>query len=196
MSSPPGTWKMPDICAGGSAWPSVTSVLVTMKLGTTGKRQNGSFMVAPHRDGLRPRVISDRMDDSSRAGGVAWPRRAQSEPPALIRGPDCLGPVARTGLGYRSGQVIADCALGQEQLAGDLGYRRPAPGGHEDVAFPDGERRCSSRQCRGGQRRIDDSLARRDTADRVCQLFRRCILDHETACARLHSPPQVTWPPE
>ena len=43
---------MPDICAGGSAWPSVTSVLVTVKLGTTGKRQNGSFMVALHSDGL------------------------------------------------------------------------------------------------------------------------------------------------
>jgi hypothetical protein len=47
MSLPPGTPKMPDICAGGSAWPSVTSVLVTVKLGTTGKRQNGSFMVCP-----------------------------------------------------------------------------------------------------------------------------------------------------
>jgi hypothetical protein len=29
------------------AWPSVTSVLVTVKLGTTGKRQNGSFIVFP-----------------------------------------------------------------------------------------------------------------------------------------------------
>jgi len=37
--------KLPDICAGGSGWPSVTSVLVTVKLGTTGKRANGSFMV-------------------------------------------------------------------------------------------------------------------------------------------------------
>jgi hypothetical protein len=44
-SRPPGTPKMPDICAGGSIWPSVTSVLVTVKLGTTGRRANGSFMV-------------------------------------------------------------------------------------------------------------------------------------------------------
>ena len=46
-SLPPGTPKMADICASGSAWPSVTSVLVTVKLGTTGKRANGSFMVCP-----------------------------------------------------------------------------------------------------------------------------------------------------
>jgi hypothetical protein len=42
---------MPDICAGGSGWPSVTSVLVTVKLGTTGKRANGSFMVAAFHGG-------------------------------------------------------------------------------------------------------------------------------------------------
>jgi hypothetical protein len=32
-----------------SVWPSVTSVLVTVKLGTTGKRANGSFMFALHK---------------------------------------------------------------------------------------------------------------------------------------------------
>jgi hypothetical protein len=42
---------MPDICAGGSGSPSVTSVLVTVKFGTTGKRANGSFMVVAFRSG-------------------------------------------------------------------------------------------------------------------------------------------------
>jgi hypothetical protein len=46
----------------GSGWPSVTSVLVTVKLGTTGKRQNGSFMVCLHSEGLWYTVIIDRRE--------------------------------------------------------------------------------------------------------------------------------------
>src|SRR5262249_16134869 len=44
-SSPPATLKAPDICTSGSCWPSVTTLLVTAKLGTTGRRANGSFML-------------------------------------------------------------------------------------------------------------------------------------------------------
>ena len=39
---------MPDIWAVGSFWPSRTSALVTLKVGTIGKRQNGSFMAVSH----------------------------------------------------------------------------------------------------------------------------------------------------
>ena len=65
---------MPDICAAGSTWPSVTSVLVTVKLGTTGKRQNGSFMVALHSAGLW--VQRNQRPEGIRAEGPAFPEAA------------------------------------------------------------------------------------------------------------------------
>src|SRR5262245_4006917 len=43
MSSPPGTPKMPDICAAGVPPPSVSVVLVTVKLGTSGRPAKGSL---------------------------------------------------------------------------------------------------------------------------------------------------------
>src|SRR6516165_8104600 len=112
--------------------------------------------------------------------------------PAVFLGPlDRLGTVARPGLGDGGGQVVADRSLGQEQLPGDLRNGGSRPGGHQDVTFAGGQRRCPGGQRLGGKSWVDDTLSRRDPADGGGKLLGRGVLDHETAGPRLHRPAQV-----
>src|SRR3954466_15656622 len=64
MSSPPGTPKRPDICAAGVSPPSVSVVLVTVKLGTSGRPARGSLAL------IHPMQSQKEHDGVVRAGAA------------------------------------------------------------------------------------------------------------------------------
>jgi hypothetical protein len=93
-------------------------------------------------------------------------------------------------------EVVAHCALGQHQAAGDIRHRGAITGGGEAFAFAGGQRVLSGRQGFGSERRVDDAQPGVHPPDRVGQPFRGRVFDHEARCAGLHGAAEVAWAPE
>jgi two-component system sensor histidine kinase DesK len=118
------------------------------------------------------------------------------QPPGVGGDAHRVDPVARAELGHRGGQVIADGAVGQEKLGGDLGGSGAGRAQPEHLDLPRRQRITVLLERGRRQLGIEHPLARGHPPHRGDQLIGGRVLDQEPRYVRGQGPAQVGRPAE
>src|SRR5262245_7709084 len=154
-------------------------------------RSKGDSLSQAGQQGERTMKPGRHLCDAKRDRPVTSTAADGLKPTVLLCVDDRLDPIAGAGLRDGRGEIVPDGPLGEIELLRDVRDGGPTPGCGERVSLPCGERVRPACERLRSEHGVDDSLPRSHPADRLGELIRRRVLDHEAESTRFHGPPEV-----